>query len=195
MLKNITLDDKAKTFIKECLLQGNEYAHALLNSPWSGKITTFLPEEIDYSHIDFSQSIFLSTGIKIYNDTRNIIFNKTYLFFQKEINRYALFETYYNDDHLKNMKPLQDLVYHENEIYFLLDANSYSQNTKDAFASARNYPFICGLIDLKSKKLPLYNKQKITNEQLDILVQETVCVFVGAFDSEGFLLWERKLAV
>jgi len=189
MLNNIQLTDTAKDYAQNCLRQGGKYADSLTNIS-SGRITAFLPSQLDYSHVDYSRSLHLTFGVQIYEVARQNIYEMVNSFLQSGINKYALVETYYNSRDLKKMPSLPNTVYSENEILFLLKPHASIQEIKNAFSSARDYPFVCGLIDLNGADFSLLENQNIQSERWNTLAQKTQYIIIGAFDNEGFLIWE-----
>src|SRR6185436_15700362 len=163
MFNTISLDDTAKAYVQNCLKQGGKYANVLANAP-SGKVTTFLPDQLDYSHINYSRSIHLTFGIRIYDTARKNIYKIVKLFLQGGTDRYAIIETYYDSSDLKKLDSVPSVVSSENEIYFLLKSNAEDQEIKYAFSSARDYPFVCGLIDLGGVNFALVENQTIQSD-------------------------------
>jgi hypothetical protein len=189
MFNNISLDNTAKEFIVYCLRNGNNYANMLASLPL-GKVTSFLPNELAGLNIDYDSSIQLTFGIRIYDATRSNIYEVVRLFLQSGDHRFALIETYYHLDDLGKINSLPSVMYSENEIYFLLKPYQDTPEIKNAFSSARDYPFVCGLIDLSGVNLPLADNQPIMSTSWNILMKQTKHIIVKAFDNEGFLICE-----
>jgi hypothetical protein len=187
MFNNISLDNTAKEYIIDCLKNGNKYANLLLNLPLE-RVTAFLPNELAGLNIDYDSSIQLTFGIRIYDITRNNIYEVVRRFLQGGDHRFALIETYYHLYHLDKIRSLPSYLRSENEIYFLLSPSQNLSDIKNAFSSARDYPFICGLIDLSGVNLSLTGHQSILPDWWDLFMKKTKHIIVSAFDNEGFLL-------
>jgi|RhiMetdeSRZDD1v2_1073273.scaffolds.fasta_scaffold183140_2 hypothetical protein len=187
MFNNINLDDTAKAYIINCLAQGNKYASLLASLPLR-KVTAFLPDELEGVPIDYSRSIDLTFRIRIYDATRSNIYEVVRLFLQSGNHRFALIETYYRSGDLEKIVPLPGHMYSENEIYFLLKPYQNGPEIKNAFSSARDYPFVCGLIDLSGVNVSLTDNQPISPNWWNTLAKNTKHIIVNAFDNEGFLL-------
>lgn len=187
MFNNVSLDNTAKEYIIDCLKNGNHYAKMLASLPL-GKVTSFLPDELAGLNIDYDSSIQLTYGIRIYDATRSYIYEVVRRFLQSGDHRFALIETYYHLDRLGKMDSMPRVVYSENEIYFLLEPYQDTPEVKKAFSSARDYPFVCGLIDLSGVDLSLTDNQPILPNWWGILMKQTQQVIVKAFDNEGFLI-------
>jgi hypothetical protein len=153
-----------------------------------GKVTSFLPNELAGLNIDYDSSIQLTFGIRIYDTTRSNIYELVRLFLQSGDYRFTLIETYYHLDDLGKMGSLRSVVYSENEVYFLLKPYQDTPEIKKAFSSARDYPFVCGLIDLSGVNLSLADNQPILPNWWGILMKQTKHIIVKAFDNEGFLI-------
>ena len=189
MLVKIELGQNAFEYISSELRDGDTYASHLLNAKRKGKIYTFLPDELKKDPVDFEKSIFLTTKIRIYSETRDIVYNFVASFLDDE-NRISIIETLFTRKSIKTKPEDPPVNYYQDEVYFTLSLRPKLDKVERVFKRARDYPFVCGLIDLSGEKFSLLENQNIQPEWWNMLVQKTQYVIVGAFDNEGFLIWE-----
>jgi len=190
MLTKIELKEDAFDYVRDQLEQGDTYAKSLLDLESKGKIYTFLPEKFINNSIDFLISIQLSTGIRIYDETRDVIcpFVASFLNHQNKI---SLVETLSTPVSIKQRVDRPMVSFYGQEVYFVLKPYDKLNKSISAFKSGRYYPFVCGLIDLgNNTNIALAESQNIQPEWWQLLAQKTKFVIIGAYDSEGFLVWE-----
>jgi hypothetical protein len=192
MLTQIGLGQNALEYIHAQLKSGNTYARALLETSGFGKIYTFLPEKLkEKKQIEVSQSIYLSTGLKIKTDSKQIMNRFVHSFLQENDSRMGLVETYYGSDDVSKLINIPTAVFYSSEVYFFMKPRESLDVIGHGFGSARDYPFICGLIELKDEKNMLHENRKIRPEQWTTFALETQHIIVGAYDAEGYLVWSR----
>jgi hypothetical protein len=192
MLDKIELGQDSFDYVRTELGGGDTYARSLLRIINMWKMYTFLPEEFKDRPIDFQKSISLTTGIRIYDETRNLISQFVASFLGGE-NKISIFETLSNPESIKRKPFPPSVIYHTNEIYFLLQSHEKLDRVKRAFKGARRYPFVCGLIDLYDTGFVVVDYQEIQLSQWGFLASKTQYLIVGAYDSEGFLICENSI--
>jgi hypothetical protein len=190
-LIQIELGNSEFVYFQNQLSRGNAYAKQLLPFCSHGRLVTFLPEEIIDEKIDFSNSIALTYGINIYAEVRKTIYDFVASFLQVN-GRLAFIETYYYPREVPELIGGLTIVTFENEVYYVLRSEERLEKIKEAFSSARDYPFICGLIDMKDNLETIIEGQQLTREKLQIWLENTQLIIIGAFDNEGFLVWIRQ---
>ena len=199
--KEIILD--AVTYIQECLNRGNQLSHHLLQEIdfKSGYISSYLPSSTSIEQAQQfytggklkSGDSFISNGYKVESvptfDTQLIETIQHHL--QQNRENLCLFEDILSkpsDPFLKRLNhPI--LVYQE-QIYFLLqDLEITSEKIAQVInntTGARD--FLCAF---SSSHVDFGNKRMITSDQIQKLAQNTKKVAVGAYDGEGYLIWQN----
>ena len=191
MLMKIELKDDAFDYVRDQLDQGDTYARSLLDLESKGKIYTFLPEKLIDHPIDFSRSVQLSTGIRIYHETEDVVCPVVASFLDHQ-NKISLIETLSTPISIKHRPEPPAVSLFGQEVYFVLKSYEKLDRIKRAFKGGRDYPFVCGLIDLgNDTNIVLAESQSIQPEWWQLLAQKTQFVIIGAYDAEGFLVWER----
>ncbi len=192
MLINAEIDHRAIEYIQLELSHGNSYARSVLKNGFSGRVTTFLPEGSPLGQIEFAQSIELTTGINIFRASRNLIYPLISSFLSGDKRRIALIETYYYPTDISKLDNIPPIAYYQKEIYYMLGIAVGSIDVDKAFSSARDYPFVCGLVDLGKTNYVIKKNLKIPQDWWDTIAQNTQHLVIGAYDAEGFLIWSRS---
>ncbi len=190
MLAKIELRQDAFDYIRTELEGGDTYARSLLRLMSMGKMYTFLPEEFKNRPIDFQKSIYLATGIRIYDETRDLICQFVASFLDGE-NKISILETLSNPVTIKHKPFPPSVIRHTGEVYFILRPHEKLDRVKRAFKGARLYPFVCGLIDLNDTDFVVVDNQNIQLFQWELLASKTRYLIIGAYDSEGFVICEN----
>jgi len=189
MLTKIKLEKNAFEYISGELRTGDTYAKHLLNVEHKGEVYTFLPSDLKDDSVNFNKSIYLTTQFRVYGEASKIVGEFIVSFLDKE-NRISLIETLHDSKSITKMLEPPSANYYQDEAYFALKPREKIGRVLRAFKGARDYPFICGLIDLSGEKFALLENQNIQPEWWNTLAQKTQYIIIGAFDNEGFLIWE-----
>lgn len=189
MLTKTELAQDAFEYIDSKLRTGDTYASHLINTKHRGKIFTFLPDELKNNPVDFEKSIFLMTKIRVYDESRDVVCKFVASFLDME-NRVSLIETLSSRESVKKKPEPPSANYYQDEVYFFLKPHEKTDKVLRAFKGARDYPFICGLIDLNGVDFVLLEDQNIQTEWWSLLAEKTQYIIIGAFDNEGFLICE-----
>jgi hypothetical protein len=181
----VTLDERALSFIKDELKNGNLLAQFLseIKSFDEGRVTAFLPISLTSENIpEFDRSIFLETGLKLGKNAEQKVEEFITAYLQKDKSHCFVVETYYH--YPKNQALFDNLAIpyfvFEDEVYFCLtESNS---NVHQVLHSARDYPFVSCLSTIQQTQV------SVTREFIEELSERTRFVIVKAFDAEGYYL-------
>jgi hypothetical protein len=188
MLVRREIDGRAQAYVESQLRQGGKYARACIASAKRATCFSHLPPDLDYSVVDLGESIMLRTGIRIFDESRRILLELVGSFIGESDARIAVVETYYRPNHLPALTSRPRILSTDDEILFALTHSDDRATLHRALTSARDYPFVCGLIDLGSSGYDFRGNGAIRDEDWTKLIDGTRCLIVGAFDNEGFLI-------
>jgi hypothetical protein len=181
----VTLDQRARSFIKDELKNGNLLAQFLgeVKSFHEGQVTAFLPISLTSENIpDFDGSIFLETGLKLGKDAEQKVEEFITAYLRKDKSHCFVVETYYH--YPKNQALFDNLAIpyfvFEDQVYFCLTESS--TNLHEVLHSARDYPFVSCLSSVQ------YIQMSVNREFIQELSQRARFIIVKAFDAEGYYL-------
>lgn len=81
------------------------------------------------------------------------------------------------------------------EVYHLLyGADHTDVEILEAIRDARRFPTFLGFIGRLPRDVAklMWNSKVATGESLEIFVDSTLCVFAGAYDGEGYVVWANQ---
>ena len=181
----VTLDERALSFIREELKNGNLLAQFLgeVKSLDEGRVTAFLPISLASEKIpDFDRSIYLETGLKLGKNAEQKVEEFITAYLRKDESHCFVLETYYH--HPKDQAFLDNLAIRyfvfEDQVYFCLTESSY--NLHQVLHSARDYPFVSCLSSVQ------HTQMSVNREFIQELSERARFIIVKAFDAEGYYL-------
>lgn len=181
----VTLDERAHSFIKDELKNGNLLAQFLgeLKSFDEGQVTSFLPISLAPEKIqDFGRSIFLDTGLRLGKHAEQKVEEFITAYLRKDKSLCFVAETYYH--YPKDQAFLDNLAIpyfvFEDQVYFCLTESSSTLH--QVLHSARDYPFVSCLSSVQ------YTQMSVNREFIQELSECARFIIVKAFDAEGYYL-------
>lgn len=210
--QEFTLGVDAAKYMRECLLDGHTLAKYLFErlDVDSGRVITFFPPGVD---TEIVKQAFRHGGVLpepppethvIYSNGRRMVpipntndglieRIRDYLCGGK--GRFCIFEEAYArpSDPAMLTKHVPFLILNE-EIYYFLSWKDIDYNKiKQAINAAGNfYPGLIGaLTELPEKQELNFENKIISSEQLHILAKRAEKIIIGAYDGEGYLIWNK----
>lgn len=217
--KEITLGPEAIDYITGRLAEGKTLAKFLLDRADlnKGRVTTFLPSSVDLSKINhFSRGGVLPTPPPethrqntTPDGTRTVMVptpdTSTHLaamiqeFLEQGDARICLFESAVakpTDGFLStaNAKDLRVLTLQEN-VYYLLKQQDDREKIEKTLRYAKSFRVLGVLVHLSKDKFLDEDsvRKELTLDELKVLAEETEEIIIGAYDSEGYLIWRRSV--
>jgi hypothetical protein len=186
-------------YIKGELYKGKYYAKSILQNKKleEGVIYTIIPPECVNDAEDFDDSI-----VKPYEDLggnskeyrRKIISNVERLIrnYIMNNNGCAIFEIF--------ARPASPILEFGKKRYFIFKNEAYlilfrqadlKKEIQEYLPSARPYPEIIGLSSLSEHDIEYIEYQTVDEGMMKKLVETTDYLLIGAYDGEGYLIWEK----
>jgi hypothetical protein len=196
MLNEVELSDSALEYIKEELAIGDAIAKSLwrLIKFKEGVIRTFLPDDvIDKENLNFRDSI-AEDHQAMYSATHKKVEDFITAYLSQQKNSIVIFETLASpgDPYLQRKKPQYFSNQRNVYLYFAGD-NFDEQKLSRIISEARGYPCVGILTSLPHGKT-VSSEQSVSDDFVQMLVEKTEHIIIGAFDEDGFLLWSKYLA-
>jgi hypothetical protein len=194
MLSKIPLENNVLDYIYEELKFGNTYAQAILDGNFRWTVSSYLPDKEMSKKVDFDESFEWTTGINIYGETREMVYQQISQFLHKSSSNVVLIETDYEQHHIDKIEPPIPTVFsYDSEMYFVLRPDDTREMISLSFAISRHYPFICGFIEMDEKvdTVASFAKTIANRDTWKMLANQTKTLIIGAYDNEGFLFCER----
>jgi len=97
-----------------------------------------------------------------------------------------------SDPWLKRAK--SRILVHRDEVYHLAAySKSVSEDVLSAVSEASNAMSLVGMVGRIPNAIALLDPaQPLSLEELEVIARSAECIFVGAFDGEGYVIWEEK---
>lgn len=195
-LEVVTFGPEALPYFRAQLAAGDTFAHALLGVPLDqGSIISFLPSIAnEQSRHAFDVSLFLTTGHRIGKQAINVKLADFIAAYLGQARRpYAIIETLarVSDPGLTRMA-LAYFTYATEVYVFHTKHDRTPESIRATLNSARDYPFICGLTTLPEDYPTIQSRRAVTLDTLEQLARNTRHILVGAYDAEGYLIWNRS---
>lgn len=201
-----TLGSIAQKYILEALSTGNTMALKLQDSLKleEGNILSYVPEKnIPTSGQDFTTSILVTKysqhdkidGAVSAADIDKWLIEKIALFLKERETHVCIFENALIEPSYPIVKKWKArYAIFKKEIYHLLYSQSPIEQIKKLLTVSRaTYPPLIGILTSWNDKLNLnQNPEFLDEEQINNLVKSTSSLIVGAYDGEGYLIWERR---
>lgn len=212
--KEYELGLEAIKFIKECLGGGNTLAQTFLRifDFEKGRVITALPLGIDPEEAkDFEDGIFpeppksewrsfvKSDGSKWVMvpkpNTDFWLVSIIRMFLVKEDKRLCILENALarpNDPWI-SLKKHQIFTFKGEVYHFLLGMDVEGKRIEQTIRNASSYLFI-GLLTSVPQETPFPRKgHEVSFEELKVFAKRTEKIIVGAYDGEGYLIWEKRM--
>lgn len=196
MITELVLGAEAVSYILKELSISGIYAKMLLSQfLGAGKITTYYPSSLDPAFsVNFTKSVYLSYGEKMNSEVLPKIVSRITSYLSSRDNRYAIFSTYakVGDPFLGTLKSVPHYVSYRKNVFYLIPSWDHSEESiLNTLVHSTNYPTICGLASLPPHQDRLQPRQVLSKDLLTQLAENTEYIIVGAYDEEGYLIWER----
>lgn len=209
-MNTIQLDKRALKYVANELQYQNKMSGYLSShlDLRKGNLTTFLPFKISDSQLyDFTTGGVLSTISKstpILRDTAYLCEKKTNLashlatIIHKQLSSYTDLYCIFDDvmmdpgdQDLTRFPKTHKVV--ENEVYHLIDqSNASLELLLDTInAVSVSWHFLCVIVETPVKNF-FANKCNLSDKEFLSLFHNIKFVVVGAYDGEGFIIWEQK---
>jgi hypothetical protein len=205
------LGSEALLYIQDQIANGKSLAHIVQSSVnlTHGSVTTFLPESVSAS----DANSFLIGG-KLQSPPEEhwihtcesvlVPIPNTFSILVAEILDFLLLDMSHvciiQNAPAKRNDPCISLfssrvLYFEDEVYHVVDAaDASNENILEAINDSFSFRLFLGFL---SRKPHVYDLEigsvELSQSQLLALGRETVKIFVGAYDGEGFLLWGKSV--
>lgn len=190
MLRNMDNKLAAIAYIRACLEQGNTLAKHLLDLPLDqGQVIAPLPNAV--SETAYSQ--FTVGGVTTRNVTEPVLANFIATYLQGMAGRYAVFEDALarpGDSILASSQA--PFVTFDSEVYYLLSNQQIDPNQIIATIRRATSHLFIGVLTSLNAETELRPRQSITANLLATIAQHTEHILIGAYDSEGVLIWSRS---
>jgi hypothetical protein len=215
-LKEFELGLEAIKYIEKCLGSGNKLSQALLKvcDFKKGRVITVLPGFVNYEYInDFEVGILPKT---LEAEARNAtaeygshwtsvmvpepsiiswLSTEVCRFLKAAATRLCIFENTLakaGDSWISKEKP-QIFTFNEEVYHFLLNQDAENEKIRDTIRSAECPLFIGVMTSLPSERSFPQSGQEVSLEDLEVLAEGTEKIVVGAYDGDGYLIWNRDL--
>lgn len=198
-LKKNDVTQKALPFFKEYLGYGKTFSQLFLkgHSLNLGEIFSYFPHDIDLSGIsNFRHSVLFSQHTKTSSyQSEDVLVAIIKQFLARGKNNICIFEDSNakpTDPYFLNLKLDIPWLGHADEVYYILN-NDMNAKEKifQVIRHASSWLTIGALVSLRSEIKFSFAQKKITNNQLKLLARDTTSIILGAYDGEGYLIWEK----
>ena len=152
---------------------------------------SYLPAELSPEVIrEFGLSIFLRSGFAMKDEVELKFVDFISSFLSNSNRRCAVFESLWRTDDLGLATEEIPYFICEKSVYYCLQFQDLTYIRK-ALQSARQYPFVGALISQPKTTSEITSHQTVTSDILELLAVNANSVLVGAYDGEGFLVWQK----
>jgi len=190
MLIKIELGPDAITYMRSYLAVGEALGHALLEVPLEhGRVVTYLPESADPGKV----AAFWEGGINYEGGITRLVAEFISSYLCEGDNRLAFFEDMTSRPESPwTTEPGARYVVLGREVYLYLTPESATQEeVHRTMVDSYSWRFVAVLSDTESS-LNLLAGQEIGIEFLQLLAASVQHIVVGAYDSEGYLIWSHQ---
>jgi hypothetical protein len=194
MLKTVELSSDSIEYIRQELSLGGVLSNELLKMDlYTGSIFTYLPSEfIPQTSVDYAESLEFLTGKKVSDEFDKVVGQFILNYLGNAPKKMAIFETMWNgSDPIASKRPLQYFTI-QGRKYDFLRGNDEKGMIMDYISDAHGYPTVIIAVDIGSEDLIIINKTDFADEMALWLANKTEKIIVGAFDGEGYLIWQKK---
>lgn len=194
-LKKFSVTQKAMPFFREYLGYGKTFSKLLLENHdlKQGDISIYFPPEV-VLHDDFRYSVLYPLKNKLSYDVDIFGVEFVQQFLSQGKNKICIFEDANaepTDPYLQRRPDLPWLGF-KNEVYHILDSNRNDKKlVNEVIRYAQSWLTIGALTSFPGGFEFQFSTHKIEENVLKILAQNTVSIILGAYDGEGYLIWEK----
>lgn len=191
---------EANEYIRACLARGKTLSHYLLElcNLDNGSAVTYLPndfDEIALNQFDIGGIIQKNTNLKkIMPETDLWLANRIHSFLTAGDSNICIFENALakpNDQWLA-LRNTQIFTFQDEVYHYLLHRDTEKELIEKTIRDATTYLFI-GIMSCVKDITPFQQHANvITASELKFFAEKTKKIFVGAYDSEGYLIWELE---
>lgn len=210
--REIKFGSEATKYIYECLKDGKTLSKYLLEKLdlKSGKITTFLPADISdeeakqftegklkepppqtHKHITAEDGTKWKMVPKL--DMSFWLVTAIQTFLSNGEKRCCIFEdanAQPNDPYLASMKT-RFLTFNKEVYHFLSWEDLDAERILQTIRHAESWLFIGAMTSIPKEKDFYLEVGKITSDELSALAERTEKIIIGAYDGEGYLIWNK----
>ena len=200
MLTKYDLGDLGRRYLSEELQNGNSYAQAIERASLmaEGAVYTYLPVALNSAVNELDDAI-----LKRYDDLgmssadlhhqidsfRSTLFSR---FLADRANGYIIFERIGKPQSPTVRQDGNPYFVFNNDVYLFLTASSISSAAIEAcLRRTRRYPLIIGLTSCRVASMEISSGDAIDLQTLESYVEQTETLMVGAYDDEGYVIWNR----
>lgn len=202
----IKLDGKAVEYVEEQLLLGNTLARYILKEQdlKNGNVITFLPSGTNQNELmNFKEGILKEPSERILLKNSSVMVPKPNMdneltqiiedYLKNKKNSICIFE----DALLRPKDPVvskidTDILIINEEIYHFVSGNNINrEKIKKTVRRASSWLFIAILVSCLHEISVLHKNGPIKQSDLLILAKRVDKIIIGAYDGEGYLIWEK----
>lgn len=209
MKRSLTLQDavlkkmnfEALDFVKENLTNGKTFAHLLLKKQAidDGNVSVYLPPEVEHTkEKKFRESIFMYYKGSPYESSDELMAEYISQYLHKDKKNICIFENFNSSptdiNFLENFKGKEETFIYKNEVYHLLRNKDAYTPKVEHYIKKTNFVwiFIAALSSFSEKEYETAVSDQVSLETLEDLAERAEKILIGAFDGEGYLIWERE---
>lgn len=215
MYKEIFLDARSIEYIKECLIQGKTFAEYLLRNfdLHNSKVITILSDDITYEeahqfkyggkhknyipkvehYTDKNGKTWRSRSVP---DMDPLLTDIICSYLKEGDDRFCIFEEVNarpNDPCILRAVDRRIMIYDDEIYYFLTKDTTDKMIIEKAIKySELAWLFIGAMTSYPHQDKLVGNRVNITFDDLKLMADNVKTLIIGAYDGEGFLLWERN---
>lgn len=208
-----TLGPEAIKYIRNILSDGHSLAKYLLKSLDldAGVVITFLPPGLsDEELADFEAGVMpippesewryftYEDGSRVRVIPVTVVDYDTILliqnFLEEGTERLCIFENWlFHPTSSQVLRFKSRLLFYEDEVYHVLFGGYVEEGKiKETIKEAKSIPvFIGALTSMPGMSKALFKEKVVSSKQLKVLAEKTEKIIVGAYDGEGYLIWNR----
>ncbi|RJQ24435.1 hypothetical protein C4565_09735 [Candidatus Parcubacteria bacterium] len=185
------LNDSAREYFIRTLEYGHELDKQLLKkiNSFKGNIYTYLPRKPSFS--DSYQ--FEGGGVAKSSSSVECIICEISEYIDNKSGNICVFEDALctPEDQFSD-ESIEALLSFNDEVYFCIDKNTRNENIKNILLEAEqpNF-FVCVLSSKPSSDFPVLGNKLLSSVEIINIAERTEKVILGAYDGEGYLIWEK----
>jgi len=194
MLRSDKLAKSAIDYIKQQLLLGGFFSAKINELDLeAGSVFTYLPQDLRLKpSIDYSESLEFLTGEKVSTEFDSLISEIIMNYLDNNERKVAIFETIWNRNDLIVSRRLIDYFTIKGRKYDFLKGGDKKELIMNYITDAKGYPTVISIVDIGDKKIDIIPKSEFDEEKVSELASMTDILIIGAFDGEGYLVWQKN---
>ena len=194
MLVKKPLPNDLSGYIREQINYGESFAKLLSALPLEkGSIFTFLPQNIDVAEIeDFSLSLELTRGFGTWSESSlNYLVGLVTDYLSNTPHAFVVSESFDDITSVERGLVSRPFFLFENVVYyFCANADDLNLSVENALKFGRSYPSICAVGSFV-ENCSLRSGEILSTEKIKNIVNSIKYIIVGAYDEEGYIIWEN----